>query len=299
NLIKKLQTADLVLDVNEGDSYSDIYGLKRFVRHYLDTRICLKLNKRLIFLPQTIGPFSKPILRYLAAGQLKKLEKVYVRDDKAFPFLKKNNISFEKYVDLAVYMSNKPVEYNLPKGEIIGININGLMYLSRYKSLKGQFDAYKNFVNKMIQSFIDLNHTVLLIPHTYNADDPILEDDLSAIIQISNDFNSNKVIYVERNMDAQELKYLISKCSFFVGSRMHSCIAALSSQVPTVGVAYSYKFEGTFANFGMASHVLNMAGIREEEAIVNLDKILSLYHNRSETREILKNYAKSINRPVI
>ncbi|MCU0489855.1 MAG: polysaccharide pyruvyl transferase family protein, partial [Anaerolineales bacterium] len=43
---------------------------------------------------------------------------------------------------------------------------------------------------------------------------------------------------------AQELKGLISRCQIFTGSRMHSAVAACSSLVPTIGLAYSVKTHG-------------------------------------------------------
>ena len=46
-------------------------------------------------------------------------------------------------------------------------------------------------------------------------------------------------------------KAVIGQCDFFIGSRMHACIAALSQGVPCVGVAYSMKFAGVFDTVGM------------------------------------------------
>jgi polysaccharide pyruvyl transferase WcaK-like protein len=41
-----------------------------------------------------------------------------------------------------------------------------------------------------------------------------------------------------------ELKYLISRCRFFLGARTHATIAAYSSCVPTLVVGYSVKARG-------------------------------------------------------
>ena len=48
------------------------------------------------------------------------------------------------------------------------------------------------------------------------------------------------------------MKYLIGQCDFFVGSRMHSCIAAVSQCVPAVSIAYSDKFIGVMATLGLS-----------------------------------------------
>ena len=40
------------------------------------------------------------------------------------------------------------------------------------------------------------------------------------------------------------LKNIISNCHYFMGARTHSTIAALSSYVPTISIAYSIKAFG-------------------------------------------------------
>ena len=46
---------------------------------------------------------------------------------------------------------------------------------------------------------------------------------------------------------------------------MHACIAALATSVPTIGLAYSYKFEGTFDNFNQKEKVINTVGLKKED----------------------------------
>ena len=47
-----------------------------------------------------------------------------------------------------------------------------------------------------------------------------------------------------------EAKSYISQLDVLIGSRMHATIAAFTSGVPTVPVAYSRKFAGFFENLG-------------------------------------------------
>ena len=57
--------------------------------------------------------------------------------------------------------------------------------------------------------------------------------------------------------DQHAVKGIIGLCSFFIGSRMHACIAALSQGIPTVAVAYSKKFMGVFESAGMGHMVVD------------------------------------------
>ncbi|MDQ6481559.1 polysaccharide pyruvyl transferase family protein [Dyadobacter sp. LHD-138] len=285
---KLIMSKDLVFNVNEGDSFSDIYGLRRIVRHFCDSYLVLLLGKKLTFLPQTIGPFKTPIGTYLGKYILKRCHKIFVRDTKAFNFLDSIPVKYKLHKDMAVFMQPKFVPSVSVPPATIGLNINGLMYFNSYASMKGKYDNYKEFIHQLIKALMKLDYPVLLVPHTYNPTTPNGEDDLLAIKELKKDFSANDLVSIlEGDYNAQELKYIISQCDFFLGSRMHSCIAGLSTSVPTIGLAYSYKFEGTFANFNQKEQVLDLSSLHAENIGQIVDQVLSTIHGRAKIREEL------------
>lgn len=275
--------AQTVYNVNEGDSFSDIYGFRRQMRHFLDSYLTLQLGKRLVFLPQTIGPFKTGIGKSLGSFILKRCEKVFVRDTKAVDLLEEIGAPYEVFRDMAVVMQPKKNPSAPVNPRTVGLNINGLMYFGSYAAMEGKYGSYKQFVHKLISELLKNGYPVLLIPHTYNADTPNGEDDLVASNQILKEFGNDKSISViDKNYSAQELKYIISQCYFFMGARMHSCIAGLSSSVPTIGLAYSYKFEGTFANFGQQKRVINLSSLAADNVDQTVNQILENVRKRDE-----------------
>jgi polysaccharide pyruvyl transferase WcaK-like protein len=74
-------------------------------------------------------------------------------------------------------------------------------------------------------------------------------------------------------------------CDFFVGSRMHACIAALSQGIPTVGVAYSRKFAGVFDIVGAADWVVDGRTATDGEAV---ERIAVLFARRGASRALLR-----------
>src|ERR1039457_7303958 len=56
--LRYLDGSDLVVAISGGDSFSDIYGLERFLYVSLPQILALWSGKRLILLPQTLGPFK-------------------------------------------------------------------------------------------------------------------------------------------------------------------------------------------------------------------------------------------------
>lgn len=289
DISKVLASSDIIFDINEGDSFSDIYGLKRIIRHFTDSKLALTWSKPLVFLPQTIGPFNTTIGKYLGKHIIRRLTKVYVRDEKAFPFLKKLKINKELSIDMAVYMEPKGTQIQV-KPNTVGININGLMFLNRYKTMSGKYDSYPAFLVTVISLLIQKGYEVLLIPHTYNKDKPNSEDDLEAIkkFMAANPSFSKKVSFVEGQYNAQELKGIISQTAFFMGSRMHSCIAALSMSIPTIGLSYSYKFEGTFKMFDQKERVISLSDINKQDIQIIINQIFTALSAKEKISKELK-----------
>ena len=63
---------DCVVDIGAGDSFAEIYGLKRFLFLWLTKVYALMQGRPLLLAPQTIGPFTKPLYKALAKGVKKK-----------------------------------------------------------------------------------------------------------------------------------------------------------------------------------------------------------------------------------
>ncbi len=272
-LSKLILHSNACFDLNEGDSFSDIYGKRRFFVHFTKSFTTLFWKKPLIFLPQTIGPFNTIYGKYLSKYILKRLNDFYVRDDAAFEFLDKAKLKPKSHVDVAVKMKPKPVKLQLRQidekqtGKIFGININGLMYFDTY-GFATYKSNYKKIIIEIINFIINEGFKVILIPHTYTIQGKSVENDYTAIrdvIKQLSKYNKNMLDYLAEEYDAQEIKHIISQVNLFIGSRMHSCIAALSSNVPTIGIAYSYKFKGTFKQFNQDNYVVNMQDISLNE----------------------------------
>ena len=87
---KALSTCQVVLDVGEGDSFSDIYGLKRLLYLSLSKRFAGAAGRKLILSPQTIGPFSTAASRVLARWALTSATRVFARDPLSKEWLDQN-----------------------------------------------------------------------------------------------------------------------------------------------------------------------------------------------------------------
>jgi polysaccharide pyruvyl transferase WcaK-like protein len=131
-----------------------------------------------------------------------------------------------------------------------------------------------------------------LVPHTF-APDGSVESDPEASRKLRDSLPAElrgRIRIVAREYDQHEIKGVIGHCNFFIGSRMHACIAALSQGIPCVGVAYSRKFAGVFESVGMGEWVVDGRHVGTRDAV---ERIIELYHRRDAVRADLRQNADS------
>ncbi len=80
SLLKCLKNENVVFDITGGDSFSDIYGLKRFftwsfLKYYINNSKAL-----LVLAPQTYGPYSHNVSKVYAQKLVRNANYVFARD---------------------------------------------------------------------------------------------------------------------------------------------------------------------------------------------------------------------------
>ncbi|WP_066890542.1 polysaccharide pyruvyl transferase family protein [Clostridium nigeriense] len=298
-IIKMLKESDMILDISEGDSFSDIYGIKRFIQHSLLKVIAINLKKKLVIMPQTLGPFRNLWVKKVAKNILNKADIVFVRDEiskkVAIEELKINR-EIEFIPDMAFYMkpdSNTSIEKFVENNENtkIGINVSALLYNGGYNG-NNMFNLkidYKHLIDSLIEELSKIpNSEIILIPHVMVKDNEV-EDDFRVCKKIARELNSKlniNIKTIDRYYREDEIKAIISGCDYFIGSRMHACIGAISSCVPTSPIAYSRKFIGIWDNIGLGYCVTDPRK-QEEKEIIN--SIIDNFKNKKEIKEKLYN----------
>jgi colanic acid/amylovoran biosynthesis protein len=76
---------------------------------------------------------------------------------------------------------------------------------------------------------------------------------------------------MDSTLNAAQIKQVISQCRFFIGARTHATIAALSSIVPTVSIAYSIKAKGINQDlFGHQDAVIDSSEVSQTSLLAGL-----------------------------
>lgn len=294
--LSDLDNCDFIGDINGGDSFSDIYGTSRFIGGMLPAIITILLGKKLILFPQTYGPYNSWLAKAIARWIILRSSPVLSRDQDSILLINnllKNstgNVPISFCPDVAFTLPSvfpaKPTIYppaDLFSGEtLVGLNINGLLFHGGYtgKNMFGLRFEYKFFILELIEALLKATSSkIVLIPHTYGRKGNVNSDPEASrqVYDALKDRHKDRLYILTGEYKESEIKGVIGRCDFFIGSRMHACIAAISQGVPTAAVAYSKKFRGVFEGVGLGQMVVDARSLELDESV---NRIVDLYRNR-------------------
>jgi polysaccharide pyruvyl transferase WcaK-like protein len=263
-------------------------------------------GKPLVLLPQTYGPFKSRIAKHTARYILRRSRFIFTRDKDGINYIKsilseRDSTEKLKFVpDVAFILDPRKPEHLAiePKtnirGEnstVVGLNISGLLFNGGYTkdNMFGLKTDYHKLIYNLVKMLMESKDTaILLVPHMFPQAVYQVESDPDACLKVYKKLREiypDRIFIVRGEYDQGEIKYVIGLCDFFIGSRMHSCIAALSQCIPAIGLAYSKKFHGVFGSIGLENCVADARNCDEETV---MEKIKSAFKNRDNIQEHLK-----------
>ena len=283
---KIYQDADFILDIGQGDSFADIYGKRRFDWIFSQYRLGMKYKKPYCILPQTIGPFKDASVRVQACKGVNYAKCVLVRDKQSYDYVKEllPDKPMTEIIDVAFFMPFKRKEFN--KNFVhIGLNVSALLWHGGYTQ-DNQFGLkvdYPSLIRSIIDYFLkQANVKVHLIPHVVGSERHV-ENDYAVSFDLCEEYNHPNLVLSPLFLDPIAAKNYIAGMDFFMGARMHSTIAAFSSGVPVVPMAYSRKFNGLFIDTLQYPYMVDMKVQSETDMI---DVIKQSYEQRKKLKDI-------------
>lgn len=299
--IRAVAAADFVGDIHGGDSFSDIYGLKGFVLDCIVLQAVLWVAREFVLLPQTYGPYRSRTARLLAGHILRRAKVILSRDDVGLAVVSNITGGWREaqfcpdvaFALEAVQPEDPAIEPPLAPGRqriLVGWNVSGLVYNGGFTrdNMFGLKLDYRAFVESLTGALLDIPSVeLLLVPHTFAAPGRVESDNEACrlLARAVPAEHANRVHLVTAEYDQYRIKGVIGMCEFFIGSRMHACIAALSQGIPTVGVAYSRKFLGVFSSVGAGDWVVDGREVGEEEAV---RRVVELFQQRQALAPMLR-----------
>ncbi|NYF99035.1 polysaccharide pyruvyl transferase family protein [Janibacter cremeus] len=292
----RFAAADAVLDLSGGDSFTDLYGPARLAAVSAPKRAAIRAGRPLVLLPQTYGPFTTSRGRTSAERIIRSSSVAFARDPWSHEQLLSlagpdaDHTRLRRGVDVAFGLeARRPTEgvaeqvEQWTSGLTAGVNVSGLLLDSAARTRFALAGDYLATMTQLVRGLLAAEAQVVFVPHVHSSGG-VGESDMAAIRRIREQLSSrerSRTRVVPPDLDARELKWCISRLDWFVGSRMHSTIAALSTLTPAAAYAYSDKASGVFETCGMRSQVVDARQSAGGEAV---DAILTSFNDREVIR---------------
>jgi len=294
--LRSLLDADFIGDITGGDSFSDIYGFRRFLVGSLPLFSVVLLGRPFVMLPQTYGPFRWRASRLLARFLLRRAATILTRDKNCAPLVGAlcgrtpifcPDVAFTLQPARPARVGINPDGFRWDGGgPLIGVNVSGLLYKGGYtgRNMFGLRSEYAELIDRILESLLTSTQAnILLVPHVFGSEWE--EESCAALLRSFGTRYPGRIFAIKGPLSERELKWVIGRTQFFVGSRMHACIAALSQCVPAVGLAYSDKFLGVFESVGMGDAIVDLRNAETPDVI---SRTLRAWERRAELRAELQ-----------
>jgi len=272
-----LRSADVVVEMSAisyagppTGPYSWMFG-GRF-RYFVLSRL---LCKRFYAWTQSYGPFSTPLVRWLAKIDLRSQRVVFCRGDDCHACVRellpdKTALSFPDVAVTLEFDQEFGREYvtsvfrSGQDGSLVTISPSSVLHTKTRTPDAGSRHAEQ--LASFCEYLTGLGYHVLLVPHTYrpNRPDPCACDLAVSRLVLGKLENPNLVNVVTQDLSPIELKSIISCADIHIGARYHSVVAALSSGVPCISLSWHPKYKDIMRMYGVEEYVYD--GVADSSA---------------------------------
>lgn len=287
SVYKQINKCACVFDGSYGDGFTGIYGMRRNFVQCLRKQMVVSAKKPLYLLPQTYGSYKFPFKKW-SVNLIRKADLAYARDEETA----KEVGDFVKITsDMAFGLPYDKTFYCFDSKKKFGINVSSLLWDDNTRGRFGLSIDYKAFYRKLLTFLIEKGeYQVHIIPHVIDSkNNEAGENDYRICCELKKEFE-NYVILAPAFETAIQAKSYISNMNVFLGSRMHSTIAAISSGVATIPLSYAYKFETMYSHIGYP-YVINARTVTTEEALKMTKQWMSKESKLKEAGKIAVKYA--------
>ncbi|GAB2862186.1 hypothetical protein GCM10027074_31870 [Streptomyces deserti] len=267
--------ADLVVSMGGGyvlarpglDGYQNVF----FV--LLPALLAQRAGAPVVWAPQSFGPFPAAAQRRLVGRVMRRSAAVLAREDVSVGELLACGIPadrIERAVDAGfAFDPERRTDWRArlgvgPDERLVGITAR------RWLTPAAQ-DRYERELARTIDAVQATGARAVLIPQV--STDYLGDDDRICERRIAAHCTSGPLM-VDEVVDYRDLKGLYDECTLLIGTRFHSVIFSLTSDVPCVAIEYEHKTRGIMADLGLGEWVLPIADVTHDRLWALVEPLL-------------------------
>ncbi|WP_237205895.1 polysaccharide pyruvyl transferase family protein [Rothia nasimurium] len=227
---------DLIIDMRGGDSFTDIYGIKRQIKTSFLSWLAPVYGIPVVLGPQTIGPFDSILGKIFGLLSLKRAQIVMARDPKSYSFSQK---LFRTPDDLVTDVVFALPHQSLEKKYDVLLNVSGLLW---DENPHVDYVEYRLLVKSLLDKLQAEGRKVTLLPHVLRGEDQTsrIDNDEYPLEDLACDYPDIETVVPQT---LEEVREIVGSARLVIAARMHACLNAISMGTPAIALAYSRKFD--------------------------------------------------------
>jgi colanic acid/amylovoran biosynthesis protein len=235
-----LSAFDVVLDTRSGDSFTDIYGMRRLSMMSAIAECATQAGTPVVLGPQTLGPFNTRRGRWLARHSLRRAALVMARDTESARYAATLGHPPDLITTDVVFAISVPT---VTRSRDVILNASGLLWR---ENSHVDSEKYRRTVRSLLETLLASGREVTLLAHVLQSSSP--DNDVPALHELAAGASRPVEVMVPTSLPMS--REVVASSSIVIGSRMHACLNALSVGVPAVSLAYSRKFAPLLGDLG-------------------------------------------------
>jgi len=262
------QGIDVVLDAG-GFQFSDQWKIDdaklfSWEKYYQKLK---KQGTKIILMPQAFGPFQTKNGKRSAKMIDSYADVIFAREKVSYDYLVEAGVNQDKiklYPDFTALVDGIiPERCKSLQGHVCIIP-NMKMIDKGAVSMK----RYLLLMSQLIQTIRENGKEAFLLNHAEKQD--------ASLCQLINE-NIQNPLFIVNNLNALEVKGVISQSYMLVSSRYHGAASALNTGVPCLATSWSHKYEELFKDYEQYDCLLEFSNI--EKTLKKMNDFLSIENN--------------------
>ncbi len=228
----------VILDAS-GFAFGDQHPNARIIAFAEKVEKAKKHGKKVILLPQALGPFEKKEQQSSFQRIVQSTDLIFARDPISFKHATSVNAQSD-HIKLAPDFTNMvKSELGVQTDESLNVCIVPNQRMIEKAKSPEMGKAYIQFIVHCIKQTQEEGFSPFLLIH--GRPDYALAEEILTVL--------DEKIQVVQEDDPITIKKIIGESHFLVASRFHALIGALSQNVPAIGTSWSHKYEMLFEDY--------------------------------------------------
>lgn len=261
----------------KGGGFFQFYGgLTSSYTAYFDAYhifLASRLGKPVYMMPNSLGPFEGPMVKWIVRKALGKCRLVSARESMSRDMTARE-LGIEPVLSPDLAFNLKPTQldrdevfaaYGIPADrKVVAITVRPYRFPNA-DDPKAAYESFKRGIADFVEWLYGQGYIAVLVNHTLAVNSH--ENDYACITNIVKMLPEGHYRVISNaDYDCQDLKCLYSFCDYIVGTRFHSVIFSLASGVPGLAISYvGNKSVGIMADMGLSDYVLHIDSVTADE----------------------------------